>query len=314
MESHGGRPAAARGHHHHAAAAPAPDARLGRRFALGVGLNLAFVAVEVVWGLRAHSLALLADAGHNLSDVLGLLLSWAAWIAARAAPAGRRTYGFRRGSILAALFNALLLLLAVGAIGWEAIGRFRQPAPVAGGIVMAVAGIGILVNAASALLFAAGRERDLNVRSAFLHLVADAAVSLGVVVAGLAIARTGLAWIDPAVSLAVALVILAGTWGLLRESLDLALDAVPRGIDVGAVEAHLAALPGVETVHDLHVWGLSTTEAALTAHLVMPQAPCDDAFHRALARDLHDRFGIEHVTVQVERCGDGCAQEPAGTL
>lgn len=291
-----------------------PDLRLGRRFALGVGLNLAFVAVEVVWGLRAQSLALLADAGHNLGDVLGLLLSWGAWLASRAAPGGRRTYGLRRSSILAALFNALLLLIAVGAIAWEAVARFRQPAPVAGGVVMTVAGIGILINATSALLFARGRERDLNVRSAFLHLAADAAVSLGVVLAGLAIARTGATWIDPAVSLAVAVVILAGTWSLLRESLDLAMDAVPRGIDVEAVRGHLESLPGVDTVHDLHVWGLSTTEAALTAHLVMPDAPCDDDFHRGLARDLHDRFGIEHVTVQIERCGDGCAQEPAGAL
>lgn len=291
-----------------------PDLRLGRRFALGVGLNLAFVAVEVVWGLRAQSLALLADAGHNLGDVLGLLLSWGAWLASRAAPGGRRTYGLRRSSILAALFNALLLLIAVGAIAWEAVARFRQPAPVAGGVLMTVAGIGILINATSALLFARGRERDLNVRSAFLHLAADAAVSLGVVLAGLAIARTGATWIDPAVSLAVAVVILAGTWSLLRESLDLAMDAVPRGIDVEAVRGHLESLPGVDTVHDLHVWGLSTTEAALTAHLVMPDAPCDDDFHRGLARDLHDRFGIEHVTVQIERCGDGCAQEPEGAL
>lgn len=282
----------------------------GRRFAIGVALNLVFVAVEVVWGVGAHSLALLADAGHNLSDVLGLVLSWAAFALGRRPPGGRRTYGLRRTSILAALFNGLLLLAAVGAIAWEAATRFRNPEPVSGRTVMIVAGVGILINAATALLFMAGRKNDLNVRSAFLHMAADAAVSLGVVIAGGLIMLTGRAWIDPVVSLVVAAVILVGTCSLLRDSVDLAVDAVPTGIDLAAVKMFLGSLPGVTAVHDLHVWGMSTTEVALTAHVVMSEASADDQFYAEATRQLHDRFGIEHSTIQVERGTLPCAQAP----
>ena len=276
----------------------APD--YSRAFGWGITLNLGFILTEAVFGVLGHSLALLADAGHNLSDVLGLALAWGATRLAARGPTERRTYGLRRSTILAALLNAGLLLVAIGAIAWEAVLRFTRPAPVAGGVVMAVAGVGVLVNGATALLFLTGRKHDLNVRGAFLHMAADAAVSLGVVGAGFAILATGLLWLDPAVSLAIALVIGIGTWGLLRESLDLALDAVPGGIDPGAVDAYLAALPGVRAVHDLHIWGMSTTHAALTAHLVRPGATIDDSLIARACRELHDRFGIEHSTIQVE--------------
>ena len=300
------------GHHGHAHAAPSPT----RAFAIGVGLNLAFVVAEVVYGLAANSLALLADAGHNLSDVVGLLLAWGAARLARVAPTPRRTYGWRRASILAALANAVVLLVAVGGIAWEAVQRVRHPEPVAGLTVIWVAAAGVVVNAASALLFAAGRARDLNLRGAFLHLAADAAVSLGVVVAGLVILRTGWQWLDPAVSLLVAVVITAGTWGLLRESVNLSMDAVPAGIDPAAVAHFLAGQPGVQSLHDLHIWAMSTTENALTVHLVMPPAPSNDAFLRDLEHELHERFGIEHTTVQIERGDDGieCRQAPSEAI
>jgi cobalt-zinc-cadmium efflux system protein len=280
-------------------------------FVVGVALNVAFVALEAVYGVFAHSLALLADAGHNLSDVAGLLLAWGAMALSRRRPTRRRTYGLRRSSILAALGNAVLLLIAVGAIAWEAILRLGTPAPVAGGTVMAVAGIGIVVNGVTALLFMSGRKRDVNVEGAFLHMAADAAVSLGVVVAGAAIQFTGWAWLDPVTSLAVVAVIMAGTWGLLRKSVNLAMDAVPEHIDPDEVRRYLGGLPGVTAVHDLHIWGMSTTEAALTCHLVRPQGS-DDAFLMRAAKDLHDRFEIEHVTLQVEH-GDPaqpCRLEP----
>ncbi len=288
----------------------------GRAFAIGIALNLAYVAVEGGWGLHAGSLALVADAGHNLGDVLGLGLAWGAGVLARREPTPKRTYGLRRGSILAALGNALLLLVAVGGIAAEAIGRLRHPVAVAGGPVVAVAAVGIAVNIGTALLFLRGRREDLNVRGAFLHMVADAAVSLGVVIAGIAIWQTGLAWIDPAVSLAVAAVILAGTWGLLRESLDLALDTVPKGIELPTLRAFLGQLPGVCDVHDLHVWPMSTTEIALTAHLVLPGPRPADAFYDHAARELHDRFGIEHTTLQIES-GDPespCRLAPDGVV
>ena len=272
-----------------------------RAFQLGVALNLAFVATEAVFGIRARSLALLADAGHNLSDVLGLLLAWgASWLAARR-PTKRRTYGMRRSTILAAGVNAILLLVAVGGIGWEAVRRLFAPAPVAGSTVMGVAAVGVLVNGVTALLFLSGRKRDLNIRGAFLHMATDAMVSLGVVVAGLTILLTGWFWLDPVVSLVIALVITVGTWGLLKESLDLAMDAVPEGIDAAAVEAYLAALPGVAAVHDLHIWGMSTAHAALTAHLVRPAAAIEDGFVAEVCHGLHARFGIEHSTIQIER-------------
>ena len=272
----------------------------GRAFAVGVALNLGFVAVEFIYGRLAYSLALVADAGHNLSDVLGLLLAWGAAILARRHPTPGRTYGLRRSSILAALANAVVLLLAVGAIAWEAIRRFNEPNPVAGGTVIWVAVAGIAVNTITALMFLRGRKGDLNIRGAFLHMAADAGVSLGVVVAGAAILVTGWLWLDPIVSLVIVVVILVGTWGLLRDSVNLALDAVPEGVDLSGIEKYLAALPAVTEIHDLHIWGMSTTETALTAHLVMTRGACDDSFLARAEDELHRRFGIEHVTLQVE--------------
>ena len=297
------------GHHgHHAHRPSAYD----RAFAIGIGLNLAYVAAEATFGVIAGSLALLADAGHNLGDVLGLALSWVAAMLGRRQPSQRFTYGFRSSSILAALANAAILLVVTGGIAWEALGRLAHPVPVAGGIVAWVAAVGILVNGGTALLFARGRDRDLNVKSAFLHMAADALVTAGVVVTGIAVALTGLAWFDPAVSLVVSVVIVYGTWGLLRDSMRLALDAVPGGIDASAVRAHLAALPGVAAIHDLHIWGMSTTETALTCHLVMPSGHPGDAALSPIARELESRVGIHHATLQIE-LGDSdeaCARTP----
>jgi cobalt-zinc-cadmium efflux system protein len=291
-------------HHHH----PVDHSRA---FAIGVGLNVSFVVLEAAAGWVVGSLALLADAGHNLGDVLGLLLAWGAGALAKRRPTQQRTYGLRRSSILAAVLNAVLLLVAVGGIGWEAVRRLVVPEPPPGPAVIWVAAAGVVVNTATALLFRRGRERDVNIRGAYLHMVADAAVSAGVVVAGVAMQLTGWARLDPAVSLAIAGVILAGTWGLLRESFDLAVDAVPRGVDATAVRQYLAGLPGVADVHDLHVWALSTTETALTAHLVMPGSPGGDELLQRVSRDVHDRFGIEHATVQVEDGAGGVC--PCGT-
>ncbi|HEY9668887.1 MAG TPA: cation diffusion facilitator family transporter [Coleofasciculaceae cyanobacterium] len=271
-----------------------------RAFIVSVALNTGFVVIEAVYGILANSLALLADAGHNLSDVLGLLLAWGATILARRRPTARRTYGLRRSSILAALLNAAFLLVVSGGIGWEAIQRFREPASVAGGTVIVVAAIGIAINTVSALMFLSGRKSDLNIRGAFLHLVADAAVSVGVVLAGIAIIATGWLWFDPAVSLIVTVVIVAGTWQLFQESLNLITDAVPAGIEPLTVRTYLAELPGVTGVHDLHIWAMSTTETALTVHLVMPTGFPGDAFLVQVTQELHARFGIEHTTLQVE--------------
>jgi cobalt-zinc-cadmium efflux system protein len=281
-------------------------------FAIGVVLNLGFVVVEVCYGLAAHSLALISDAGHNLSDVFCLLLAWGAMQLTKAAPTRRRTYGWRRSSIFAALINAVILLVAVGAITVEAIRRFARPEEVAGGTVMAVATIGIVINGITALLFMAGRKGDLNVKGAFLHMVGDAAVSAAVVGAAFAIKLTGWLWLDPAASLAIGAVIVWGTWGLLRESINLSMDAVPAGIDPAAVEHYLANLEGVTAVHDLHIWAMSTTEVALTVHLVMEQPPRDDLFLHDMSDALRDRFGIGHATTQIE-CGSGerdCRQAP----
>ncbi len=291
-------------------------AALGRAFGLGIALNLAFVGIETFYGLRAHSLALLSDAGHNLSDVLSLALAWVASVLARRTPTARHTYGLRRSSILVALFNALLLLLAVGGIAWEALRRLGSPVTVAGGTMMLVAAIGIAVNAGTALLFVRSQHADLNVRGAFLHMVADAAVSLGVVIAALCLRLTGWLWLDPAISLVIAAVITLGTWRLLRESLNLALDAVPETIDREAVERHLAAQPGVASVHDLHIWAMSTTETALTVHMVLPDGIADDGFYARLSRDLHERFGIDHSTIQVERGSpsQSCELAPADVV
>jgi cobalt-zinc-cadmium efflux system protein len=275
-------------------------ANYGRAFAIGVALNLAFVVLEVIYGKLSHSLALVADAGHNLSDVLGLVLAWGAMLLARRRPTPERTYGFRRSSILAALINAAILLISVGAIAWEAIGRVNHPQAVAETTVISVASIGILINAGTALMFMSGRKRDLNIRGAFMHMATDAVISLGVVLTAFAMLSTGWLWLDPVVGLIIVLLIVYGTWGLLRDSLNLALDAVPAGIDMNDVKEYLSGLPTCVDVHDLHVWGMSTTETALTAHVVMAQTICDDALLAKITNELHQKFGIEHATLQVE--------------
>ena len=296
-------------HHGHTHAPPNNNAA----FAIGVALNAGFVIAEVVYGLAAHSLALISDAGHNLSDVFGLLIAWGATYLAKTLPTKHRTYGWRRSSILAALVNAIVLLIVVGGISAEAIRRIAHPETVAGGTVMAVAAVGVIINTVSALLFMAGRRRDLNIKGAFLHMASDAAVSLGVVLAGLAIRATGWHWLDPAVSLAIGVLIILGTWGLLRESVNLSMDAVPSGIDPHAVESFLASLPEVNEVHDLHIWAMSTTEVALTVHLMMAAPPRDDIFLHNLCRELQSRFGIGHATTQIECGGAGteCHQAAA---
>ncbi|ANY20926.1 Cadmium, cobalt and zinc/H(+)-K(+) antiporter [Tsuneonella dongtanensis] len=282
----------------------------GPAFAIGVVLNLAFVGVEAVAGVLSGSMALIADAGHNLSDVLSLALAWGASVLAKRPPAGRFTYGFKSSTILAALANAGLLLVAIGGIAFETLNRMGEPPAVEGRTMIIVAGIGILINAGTAMLFVRGRKHDINIRGAFLHMAADALVSLGVVVAGAFILWTGARWIDPATSLVIVAVIAWGTWGLLKDSLKLALNAVPGHIDEAAVRIHLASLPGVTAVHDLHIWPMSTTEAALTAHLVMPGGHPGDAFLRSLAHDLAHEHGIAHATVQIEtareKCGADC--------
>ena len=283
-------------HHHH----DHETVGHGRAFAIGTALNVAFVVVEAAAGWFTNSVALLADAGHNLSDVLGLLLAWGAAGLARTRPTSRRTYGLRRSSILASLTNAVVLLIAVGAILVEALGRFGAPAPIAGGTVIRVALLGIVVNALTAFLFVEGSKGDLNLRGVFLHMAADAAISAGVVVAAAVIMLTGWRWLDPVVAIAIAVVITVGTWGLLRDSLDLALDAVPRDVDHDAVEAFLASRPGVTEVHDLHIWAMSTTETALTAHLVRPDAGLDDGFLQDTCHELRTGFGVDHPTLQVE--------------
>ena len=272
-----------------------------RAFAIGLGLNAAFVVVEVVFGVLSGSLALIADAGHNLSDVLALVLAWAAMALTRRTPTERRTYGFRRSSILAALVNSLVLLFVIGGVTWEAVRRFAQPADVHGLEIMIVAAVGVLVNGATALLFLSGREHDANLRGAFLHMASDAGVSLGVVAAGGIILLTGWLWIDPTISIAVSVAILLGTLALLRDSLNLALDAVPPRIDPVAVREYLAGMAGVQGVHDLHVWAMSTTETALTAHIVAVPGDSDDAFLAEVCEELHDRFDIHHATIQLER-------------
>jgi cobalt-zinc-cadmium efflux system protein len=283
--------------------------------AAGVALNTLFVAAEAVAGVTAGSLALLADAGHNAGDVLGLLLAWGASWLARRPPSRRYTWGLRRSTIYAALANAVLLLVACGGIAWEAVHRLQSPAPVAGPIVIAVASLGVVINTLTALLFLKGQS-DANVRGAFLHMAADAAVSLGVVLAGAAIALTGATWIDPVTSLVVAAVIVAGTWGLFRESLDLALDAVPRGVEPEAIEAALTALPGVREVHDLHVWGASTSEVSLTVHVVAVDGTDHDRLLADAEAVLRERFRVAHSTIQIEgpAACEQCRQRPADVL
>jgi cobalt-zinc-cadmium efflux system protein len=275
-------------------------AHYGTAFAVGLALNLGFVVVEAAYGLLGNSVALLADAGHNLGDALGLAIAWSASILARREPSRRFTYGLRSSSILAALFNAVVLLIAVGGIAGEAVNRLVAPMPVASRAVMVVAAAGILVNGVSALLFRRGREGDLNMRAAFQHMLADAGVSLGVVLAGALILFTGGLWIDPAASLIVAAVIVLGSWRLLRDAVNLALHGVPAGIDAVEVHRHLGGLAGVAAVHDLHIWPMSTTETALTCHLVMPLGHPGDEMLAGLAHELQERFAIDHATIQVE--------------
>lgn len=302
---HHGRPHGHRPVHYHA------KIDYGRAFAIGVSLNVALVVAQVVYGVLANSVALIADAAHIFSDVLGLLLAWGAAILAQRLPSQRFTYGLRGASILAALANAGFLLLATGAIAWEAVLRLAQPEPVAGVTVIVVAALGIAVHGGTALLFMSGRKGDLNIRGAFLHMAADAVVSLGVVVAGIGIVYTGWPWLDPVTSLIISVVIVAGTWGLLRDSVRLALQGVPEGIEIERVRTYLAGVPGVTEVHDLHVWAMSTTDNALTAHLIMPRGHPGDAFIAGIAEHLHAQFGIGHATIQVEiDTAHACALAP----
>lgn len=288
------------GHPHH------HSANYDRAFAIGVTLNVLFVLVEAYYGWLSDSLALLSDAGHNLSDVLGLLVAWGGFYLARLRPNHRHTYGWGRATIMAATFNALILLIAVGGIAWEAINRFSYPVPTQGGTVMLVAGIGVVINGITAWLFMSGNRRDLNLRGAFLHMAADALVSLGIVIAGAIYILTGWTWLDPAISLVVAVVILIGTWDLLRHSMYLSLDGVPASIHLGSVRNYLSGLPGVSGIHDLHVWATSTSESALTVHLIMPGGHPGDDFLCGIMNALHRDFDIEHATIQVETGNQPC--------
>lgn len=301
------------GHHHdhaHGAGHVHAPASFGKAFAIGITLNTALVVAEAIYGYVGNSTALLADAGHNLSDVLGLVVAWGASIAAKRAPSGRFTYGLRASTILAALANAVFLLVATGAIGWEAILRLQQPEPVAGVTVMVVAGIGILINGFTALLFAHGRKDDINIEGAYLHMAADAAVSLGVVVSAALIIWTGWLWLDPVTSLVICAVILWSTTSLLRGSIDMSMAAAPKGTDLAAIRAFLLARPGVSDIHDLHVWPISTTETALTCHLVVP-AGSSDTFLMETAKLLKTSYRIGHATLQIETHPDnGCALAP----
>jgi len=298
------------GHHNHAHG----PANYDRAFAIGTVLNLGFVIIEAAFGLIANSMALLADAGHNLSDVLSLLLAWgAAWLTRRR-PTSRHTYGFGSSSILASLTNAMLLLVAVGAIAVGAIGRLFNPEPVAEGTVIWVAAAGILVNGVTAWMFMRGRKGDINIRGAFMHMAADAGVSAGVVIAAIAIWKTGWYWLDPLASLAICVVIVIGSFDLLTESVRLAMAAVPGGVDRAGVESYLAGLPGVCAVHDLHIWAISTTETALTAHLVRPAQGPDDEFLRGVAAELKTRFRIGHCTIQIEHDGEDCHLAPTEVI
>lgn len=287
-------------HHHSGAGHSHAPENFGRAFAIGIALNLGYVVAETLYGIASHSLALIADAGHNMSDVLGLAAAWGAAILARRRPTARYTYGFRSTSILAALGNAIVLLTVTGGIAWEAVRRLLEPEPAAGMTIIMVAAVGIAVNAGTAFLFMAGRTGDLNIKGAFLHMAADALVTLGVVVAGVAMIVTGWLWLDPAVSLVISIVIVVGTWSLLRDAVNLALDAVPDGIDQSAVVAYLEGLEGVTEVHDLHIWAISTTETALTAHLVRPTGSTDDALMMRVCHELSERFRIGHATLQLE--------------
>ena len=315
--AHADQAHAGHGHHGHAHHTPA---NFDRAFAIGISLNIAFVAIEAFYGWKVNSLALLADAGHNLGDVAGLVLAWGGALAGKMRPDARYTYGWKRASILAAFANALLLLVAMGSLAWEAIGRLSAPQPVPGVTVMVVAAIGIAVNLGTALLFMrggkAGGEGDINIRGAFLHMAGDALVSAGVVVAGGLALWFGLTWLDPIASLAIAVLIVVGTWGLFRQSLHMMFDGVPAHIDLHAVRGELQSMPGVARVHDLHVWAAGTTETVLTAHLVMPSGHPDDAFFASATQRLRERFRIGHVTIQIVRepVMDSCDRSPPAAL
>ena len=276
-----------------------------RAFAIGIALNVAFVVVEIVYGTIADSLALIADAGHNFSDVISLLLAWGASYLATWSATQNRTYGFRRVTILASLASAVLLLVALGGITWEAFGRLLNPPATDGMTIIVVAGIGVVINSVTALLFISGQKHDLNIRGAYLHMAADAGISFGVVIAGIAIMYTGWLWLDPAISLAIVLVILVGTWHLLKESLSLSIDAVPQGIDISEIRDYLTGLKPISEIHDLHVWALSTTETALTVHLVTTSDYIDDNLLQTIQNHLHDQFDIEHATIQIENEAHG---------
>ncbi len=302
--------------HAHAHAHEHPPTHVARAFGVGVLANLGLVIVEVAYGLAAHSMALLADAGHNLGDVLGLVLAGAAALLARSKPTKRRTYGYRRLTVFAALANAVLLLVATGGVMWESIRRLQAPRAVDADTVLLVALLGVVVNAGSASLFFAGRRSDLNTRAALVHLLGDAAIALGVVGASLLMRWTAWPWVDPVAGIAVSLLILVSTWSLLRRSLDLVLDAVPEGIDIDRVRFFLEQLPSVREVHDLHVWAMSTTETALTAHLVMRIDRYEPTFLSGACRELHVRFGIEHATLQIdpEDAPEPCRLAPEETV
>jgi len=281
-------------HHHH------QINNYNRSFAIGIALNVIFVIIEVSYGMVADSLALIADAGHNLSDVMSLMLAWGANYLATKHPTYKRTYGLRKVTIMASLLSAVLLLVALGGIAWESIERLSSPQPVDGVIIIAVAAIGVIINTATALLFVKGQKHDLNIRAAYLHMAADAAISLGVVVAGIAIMMTGWLWLDPVISLFIVVVILLGTWHLLKDSIDLSIDAVPKGIDVAHIQSYLRDLENISDIHDLHIWALSTTETALTVHLVTTHKLIDNAFLKEVQEHLHHNFNISHTTIQIE--------------
>lgn len=301
-------------HGHHAHAHAHAPASYNKAFSIGILLNVLFVIIEAIYGMLGHSLALLADAGHNLSDVLGLVVAWTAIWLGKIRPSLKRTYGYKSSSILAALFNAVFLLIAIGAIAVEAVQRFSTPEPVTGRTIIFVALAGIVINGVTALLFMSGEKTDLNIKGAFLHMAADAGVSLGVVLAGIIILFTGWEWIDPVVSLVIALVILIGTWGLLRDSMNLALNAVPKGIELNEIRVYLQSLPTVREVHDLHVWGMSTTEAALTVHLVRTRIDDNDELLKSINEVLQKRFGIRHSTIQYEKGTYECELAPEDSI
>jgi len=286
-------------HHHH------EINNYNRSFSIGIALNIIFVIIEVIYGLAADSLALIADAGHNLSDVMSLLLAWGAYYLSKKHPTKKRTYGLRKVTIMASLLSAVLLFVALGGIAWEALERLSSPKPVEGFIIIIVAAIGVLINTATALLFVKGQKHDLNIRAAYLHMAADAAISLGVVIAGVAILITGWLWLDPLISLFIVIVILLSTWGLLRNSIDLSIDAVPDEIELSEVKEYLLNLTNVSDLHDLHIWALSTTENALTVHLVTTDTLIYNHFIQEIQEHLHHHFNIGHVTIQIEKEENG---------